>query len=164
MICGIDPGLTGAYAIVNKKTQGNTVVKVRDIPITLKNKKLRINANKLLCNLKSDFESLGDISHVIVEKQQPMPKQGVSSCFSIGESFGIVQGVLAALNSTTEIVTPQAWKKKLNIPKGEDRALRKENAKQKFYELFDEYEPAQSSRVKDIDRMEACLIALYEKE
>lgn len=93
-----------------------------------------------------------------------MPKQGVSSCFSIGESFGIVQGVLAALNSTTEIVTPQAWKKKLNIPKGEDRALRKENAKQKFYELFDEYEPAQFSRVKDIDRMEACLIALYEKE
>lgn len=118
--------------------------------------------------MKYDFETFGKPLYVNIEKQQPMPKQGVTSSFSLGRSFGVIEGVIEALETifytNTKIVTPQSWKRSLSIPKADERSSRKDNARKKFYELFSDYEPSQFNRVKDIDRMEACLIALYQTQ
>lgn len=170
LICGIDPGITGAYALVKIQNKTHQVLIVRDMPVTLGtgNKKFQIDGKKLYKSLKSDFETFDKPSYVNIEKQQPMPKQGVTSSFSIGQSFGIIQGVTEALETifyfNTRIVTPQSWKRSLSIPKADERSSRKDHAKNKFYELISDYEPAQFNRVKDIDRMEACLIALYKTQ
>src|SRR3990167_10804517 len=46
---------------------------------------------------------------VFLEKSQPMPSQGVSSMFSIGYGFGLLQGILTALCIPFELVHPRTW-------------------------------------------------------
>jgi len=46
---------------------------------------------------------------VFLERAQAMPKQGVSSTFSIGFGFGLWQGILTALRIPYEIVGPRQW-------------------------------------------------------
>ena len=45
----------------------------------------------------------------MLESQQAMPRQGVSSTFSTGQGFGMWRGILAALRLPYEIVTPATW-------------------------------------------------------
>ena len=57
-----------------------------------------------------------------IEKIHSMPGQGVASMFSMGEGFGIWQGILQAFFMPTTFITPQAWKKALmaGMPKEKD--------------------------------------------
>lgn len=48
---------------------------------------------------------------VILEKAQPMPKQGVSSVFSYGQGYGQLLGIIAALELRYHEIRPTAWKK-----------------------------------------------------
>jgi len=54
-----------------------------------------------------------------------MPRQGVSSSFNFGVSFGIARGVVGALHIPVIFVTPTKWKKHfgLNADKEKSRAL-----------------------------------------
>ena len=44
-----------------------------------------------------------------IERVNAMPKQGVSSTFKFGRSFGFLQGLLVAFQIPFELVTPQKW-------------------------------------------------------
>ena len=46
---------------------------------------------------------------VVLEKQQAMPGQGVSSMFSVGLGFGLWRGIVAALGLRVLIVHPRTW-------------------------------------------------------
>jgi hypothetical protein len=49
--------------------------------------------------------------HVYIERQQAMPKQGVSSTFSTGYGFGLWIGMLVALRLPYTVVGPREWQK-----------------------------------------------------
>ncbi len=53
----------------------------------------------------------GAVFSACVEAVNAMPKQGVTSSFRFGESFGRLIGVLHALSIPTMMVTPVRWKK-----------------------------------------------------
>lgn len=98
-ICGIDPGQDGAFAVLG---HGKLYPDVHVMPLAGK----EIDAGKLAFWLNEL-----DVSHAVVEKVHSMPKQGVSSSFKFGQNYGTILGILGALRISTQLVTPQAWKK-----------------------------------------------------
>jgi len=75
-----------------------------------KNAKRQYNVQEMVATIKR-FPANELI--VILEMSQSMPKQGVSSTFSIGKGFGIWQGILSALGIRFAIVHPKTWQKEV---------------------------------------------------
>jgi crossover junction endodeoxyribonuclease RuvC len=90
----------------------------------------------------------------IVESVGSRPGQGVVSTFKFGTAYGVVQGVIGALQIPVEFVSPQRWKKHFHL-NGD-----KEQARAKAQQLFPVC-AASFQRVKDHGRAEAALIARY---
>jgi crossover junction endodeoxyribonuclease RuvC len=147
---GVDPGLSGAVAIIN----GDSYF-VYDIPTMLKGSgtvKYEINAKGMADIFRTHVASP---PMAAIERVNAMPGQGVASVFSLGDSFGSCRAVLACQNIPTLYITPITWKKyyKLTSDKEEARAL--------AIKLFPN---AELHLKKHIDRAEALLIANYLKE
>jgi crossover junction endodeoxyribonuclease RuvC len=147
---GIDPGLSGAIAFIT----GTGAYAVHDIPIMAKGTgtvKNEINANGMRQILQKTI-TLEPVA--MLERVNAMPGQGVSSVFSLGDSFGACRSVLACTDIPTFYVTPTEWKKhfKLTSDKEEARAL-----------AIKLYPQAELHLKKHIDRAEALLIATYLK-
>ena len=68
----------------------------------------------------------------VIEKVNAMPKQGVSSTFTFGTSFGFCQGLLVAAGIRFEFVTPRKWQKALNCLTGGDKNVSKARAQSLF--------------------------------
>ncbi len=74
--------------------------------------------------------------------------------FSMGQSLGVVLGILAALDIPTTTIPPRTWQKALDVPAGKD------GSRYRAAQLF----PARAElfkRVKDDGRSDATLIAAY---
>lgn len=145
---GIDPGLSGAIAIISDDS-----LKVFDMPTMTVDRngkaKRQVSANEL-----ADWLSLydGNDCHVYVERVSAMAGQGVTSVFSFGRSFGMIEGILAALKMPVTFVAPATW------VKGVGRGPGKDASRARAMELF----PMQQEffkRVKDDGRADAALIA-----
>lgn len=147
IIIGIDPGMSGAIAVLDRK---GGLVAVYDMPTMPKGagKKQQVNAAGVSAKIKS-FRPAA----VYLERVSSMPNQGVSSMFSFGESFGVVRGVTAALSMPIELITPQTWKRRFGL-----LGTEKDAARTKAIEL---YPAAALARKKDIGRADALLIARY---
>ncbi len=105
IIVGIDPGLTGAIAMISE--QGR--ISLRPMPTLHVSKTKRMIDERAVCQM---LEHRGHaIHHVFIEKVHAMPKQGVSSCFNFGCTWGVLRGICTALHLPYTLVTPQAWKK-----------------------------------------------------
>jgi len=115
-LLGIDPGLSGAVACLDTTT-GHLVV--HDMPVhqvKTSTKKLQniISATALaqiIRELKPDWCGL--------EKVNAMPGQGVVSMFRFGQAYGIAYGVVSALGIRVVHITPQAWQRAVQLPKGD---------------------------------------------
>lgn len=128
---GIDPGLDGAVAV---NIDGKIIF--YDTPtLTIKSGK----KNKRLCNplLMADIlrQYKDEDVHVVLEKVHSMPGQGVASMFSMGEGFGMWQGIIAAFQIPITLVTPQAWKKKTMAGMGKDKDASRQRALQLYPQL-----------------------------
>ena len=149
---GIDPGYSGAVAVL--KANGE-LMGVFDMPVmTQENGKKALNMPMLYSMLS--FKESGEDSHVeaIVERVSAMPKQGISSTFRFGETFGAIQMAVLANDISMRLVTPAKWKAHFHLKrdKGASRYLATiKFPKHAFY----------FSRVKDDGRAEAVLMALY---
>ena len=107
-ILGIDPGLSGAIAILEKKK----VLNLFDMPVMAEGKKNKkqLNSAQLVNIIREN--SIGDEEiAVVVEQVNAMPGQGVTSMFNFGQTFGAIKGVCAALNLPIFFVRPSKWKK-----------------------------------------------------
>lgn len=147
-ILGIDPGLTGAIAIVN--ADGFIV---EDMPVMANGTSAKVrnvvNAAELARVLRPHADR---IRVAYVERVSTMPGQGVASQGSLMHSAGVVEGVLAALGISLVLVTPGKWKKAMGL------ANDKEASRALAQRLFPD---APLGRKKDHGRAEALLIATY---
>ena len=109
VIIGIDPGLKGAIAVINAETK--ELLGLEDCPTMINDRKPIYDVGEMAAVIRR-FCLLGDAT-VILEQQQAMPKQGVSSTFTIGRGFGIWQGILGALEIPYRIVRPMVWTKRI---------------------------------------------------
>ena len=96
-IIGIDPGLSGAIAVL----ENNKVLNIFDIPVMSEGKKNKRQLNSaLLVNLiKENIKKKEEVA-VVVEQVNAMPGQGVTSMFNFGQTFGAIKGICAALEFT----------------------------------------------------------------
>jgi len=145
MRIGVDVGIAGAVAFLN---DDDSFIRVIDMPVMAgTGKRQQVNAAELAREVKHE----GGTAYV--ERVSAMPKQGVSSMFSFGTSYGIVLGVLAALQIPVVLVTPQSWKKRAGLA-GKEKDCARTLAQQL-------YPQAALGRKKDIGRADSLLIALY---
>lgn len=103
MFIGIDPGKTGAVALIG--LQGDFVGLA--------------DYTEALPFLESKKDC---ISFAYLERVHSMPKQGVSSTFSFGENYGWWQGVLQAFKIPFETKLPQEWQKGFDLKKSKSEA------------------------------------------
>ena len=148
-VLGIDVGLNGAIALI----ADGQLLQVHDMPtVTLErnNKTKRmVNAQALSLIIRG---AKADAAYL--ERLNAMPGQGVTSMFSMGQSLGVVLGILAACEVPTTTIPPRTWQKALDVPQGKDGS--RYRAAQLFPEHADMF-----SRVKDDGRSDAVLIAAY---
>jgi len=121
-VLGIDPGLSGAYVLL----ENNTPIEWERMPTYLVGKNNRVNTAALASLLR-----FLNIDKAMVEQVGARPGQGVSSMFTFGHAVGSVMGVLGALEIPVTNVTPQSWKKAAGI-NGKD----KDEARSKALQLW----------------------------
>ena len=114
MKIGVDPGLSGAIAVLNDDL---SLVAVYDMPVMpVRKGKNQVNAAALVKILSSAIDYPRRLQPTAyLEQVSAMPGQGVSGMFSFGTSYGIVQGALAALGIPMVLVRPQAWKARAGL-------------------------------------------------
>jgi len=113
---GIDPGISGGLAIVNSLGELSDAVGFKNLTET------DIN----------DWMLAYPYSLAVLEKVHSMPKQGVKSTFTFGQSYGLLRGVLVANNLKREFVTPQVWQKALGCMTKGDKNVTKAKAQELF--------------------------------
>lgn len=91
----------------------------------------------------------------VLEAVHAMPDQGVSGVFRFGESYGVLRGVLGALNIPIVDVAPAVWKRHHGLLKTEKDAARALAIRK--WPAAD----ADLKRKKDIGRADALLIAAF---
>ncbi len=150
---GIDPGLDGAIGVLKN---GNYHA-VFDMPVISKGTgsvKREVDPAGL-ASILNEFSD--DTLSVVLERVNAMPKQGSSSTFSLGDSFGCARAVVAALQIGLSYVAPVTWKKHFKLPSDKEvsRAL-----------AVKMYPAAPLNLKKHADRAEALLLArwLYETQ
>ena len=102
LILGIDPGKTGALALLHPD---GWLVDVVDMP-SVTGAALGAQVADLLADFAPDA-----VGVAWVEKVHSMPKQGVASVWTFAEGYGSLLGALGALRVPVHHVTPQAWKR-----------------------------------------------------
>lgn len=120
---GIDPGLSGAIGILNE----GRYVDVVDMPIVSKGSgsvKSEVDPAGLIKILRN-YAPVDEYVMVVLERVNAMPGQGVSSVFSLGDSFGCARSAIAACRFEMTYIAPTQWKKhfKLTSDKEMSRAL-----------------------------------------
>ena len=111
-IIGIDPGLSGAIAVMHDKK----VMNMYDMPVMAEGKKNKrqLNSSQLVNIIKENINEDED-TIVVVEQVNAMPGQGVTSMFNFGQTFGAIKGVCAALRLPIFFVRPSKWKKHFEL-------------------------------------------------
>ena len=152
LFLGVDPGLSGAVAIVHGD---GTLHSVEDMPVQARGNgrvKHEVDAAGLLHLLRPHTEA---IAFALVERVGARPGQGVASMFSLGHSTGIVDGILAALTIPHETKPAATWKKLAGVPA--DKPLVLAAARRRWPD-------APLGRVRDHGRAEALYLGLLAKD
>ena len=154
-IIGIDPGLSGAIAVL----ENNKVLNIFDIPVMSEGKKNKRQLNSaLLVNLlKENIIDNEDVA-IVVEQVNAMPGQGVTSMFNFGQTFGAIKGICAALELPIYFVRPSKWKKHFELINS-----LKDASRTKAIEMYPKLSN-QLSKKKDVNKSDAILIAKFYSE
>ena len=152
-IIGIDPGLTGAVAVLPEGRFYDTPV----ASVKKGGKKVYLVAEMVAALESFGYDAAGlPRGHAYIEDVHSMPGQGVSSSFSFGRGFGLWEGIVAALGIPYTLVSPVRWKRAMMDGMGKEKGASRVRAGQLFPQLAD-----QLNRVKDHGRADALLIAEY---
>ena len=154
-IIGIDPGLSGAIAVL----ENNQVLNIFDIPVMSEGKKNKRQLNSaLLVNLLKENINKEEEVAVVVEQVNAMPGQGVTSMFNFGQTFGALKGICAALELPIFFIRPSKWKKHFELINSS-----KDASRTKAIEMYPKLSK-QLSKKKDVNKSDAILIARFFSE
>ena len=155
---GIDPGLSGALAVLDH--DGNLMA-VFETPTTVVKSGKKNRTEYIVSGMVNIINQVTFQGTVFgIERQQAMPGQGVSSMMKIGYGYGLWIGLIAMTGQPYHIITPQAWKKEMMVGMGKEKAASCVKAQQLFPHgnFF-------TQRGRAIDgNADATLIALYLKQ
>lgn len=142
---GIDPGKTGAFAVLADDLQDLQIFK---FPATI-------------AQLIDIFEDIIDdftVGLVAIEKQQAAPQQGSSRTFVHGQNYGTWLGALAAMRLPHTIVAPRTWQYKIF-----DSITRKDDTKVVSMDFAKRRFPG-ASIGRDHNKADAVNLALYARK
>ena len=151
-IIGIDPGLSGAIAVMHDKK----VINMYDMPVMAEGKKNKrqLNSSQLVNIIKENINEDED-TIVVVEQVNAMPGQGVTSMFNFGQTFGAIKGVCAALKLPIFFVRPSKWKKLFELINSS-----KDASRTKVIEMYPTLSD-QLAKKRDVNKSDAVLIAKF---
>lgn len=151
IVIGIDPGQTGAIAVI----KNGAVTHLHDMPVSARiyGKGQQVNGGELASLLMEARD--GKPCIVLLEAVSAMPGNGGSSMFRFGESVGVVMGVCGTLQLPVHWIAPSIWKKRAGLT-GKDKDAARTMAIQMFPGVAD-----QLTRKKDVGRADAILIAHF---
>ena len=151
-IIGIDPGLSGAIAVL----EDIKVLSLFEMPVMAEGKKNKrqLNSAQLVNIIKENTNGDEEIA-VIVEQVNAMPGQGVTSMFNFGQTFGAIKGVCAALGLPVFFVRPSKWKKYFELINSS-----KDASRTKVIEMYPSFSK-QLAKKKDVNKSDAILIARF---
>ena len=154
-IIGIDPGLSGAIAILDD----SKIKELFDMPVMPdgKKNKRQLNSALLVKLIKDNIKNLED-TVMVVEQVNAMPGQGVTSMFNFGQTFGAIKGICAALGLPIFLVRPAKWKKHFELINSS-----KDSSRTKAIEMYP-FISERLSKKKDVNKSDAILIARYYSE
>jgi hypothetical protein len=146
--CGIDPGLLGAIALIDARGACKRLV---DTP--------RVGGLLDFNALFDVIDTCPDATRFWVEVQHSLPGNRPTSTFSIGETYGAIRGILAALRLPYSEVRASVWQRAMltGVP-GEDTKARSVRAASTMFPGETFITPR--GRVLD-GRADALLIAEY---
>ena len=110
LVLGIDPGLTGAVAVLDDPLR---VLLLADLPIIRDRSLAWVDGQRLQSALLDAIA--GRQCRAVVERVSAMPRQGVASSFGFGVGFGSILSVLQTLLLPLELVTPAVWKRAMGL-------------------------------------------------
>lgn len=146
-LIGIDPGQTGAIAVLDDR---GALQALSDLPIIRDGKLSWVDGGRLQSFLIDTLT--GRSARALVERVQAFPKQGRSSAFNFGVGFGSLLSVLQARHIPIELVTPASWKRAMGLTNDKQVSLDKARL------LFPD---AELSFSRHDGRAEALLLAHY---
>jgi len=161
MIIGIDPGKTGAIAIM---TDAGVLVAVKDLPIetytmSSQGKPQWRLAVRPFVEIVNNADLNGYALTVMIEQGWARPGEGVSSSYKAGRLMGALETACMTVRQVRPCyVLPQHWKTHFNLI-GQEKSASLELARKYYPDAIDEL-----SRKKDHNRGEAILIARYAYE
>lgn len=148
MILAIDPGKTGAVALLD----ADGIIDVADMcdlyagpvmsPALLK---------ETILDLCCDLPDSVDVCVVEAVNSHAMGRQ---SAFNFGQSLGTCRSIPLALGIRVVDVTPNVWKKAMKL--GSDKNVARSRAAERWPD-----HAARFARVKDDGRAEACLLGAW---
>jgi hypothetical protein len=153
-VIGIDPGLSGALAVVSGKPGQFVVEAVHDLPTysekTTSGKTKRYIDPVALSGL---IAAIGPVDRVTVERLTAPPGISGMAAYSLGATAATLATVLRLAGLSYRLTSPVVWKRALDVPAD------KEAARQFACRLFgqDNHWPLKKSH----NRAEAALLAAW---
>lgn len=118
---GVDPGKSGAIAWIDEAGAAGS-------------EKLANMTDRDVFELLLDLRLAGNPQRVraLLEEVHAMPRQGVSSTFKFGVSFGGLRMALTAASIPFELVTPAKWQQAMRCRSHGDKNITKARAQELF--------------------------------
>ena len=128
---GIDPGLTGALAMLGHKAE---FLRVSDIPVmkrlgpkaAVKNQVNGAALEEILRGWTEDYDKNEIVA--FIETPIAFPGQHVATIAAAFLTAGIIEGVLSARHFAHQLVRPADWKKAMGLSADKDQARARDPA------------------------------------
>jgi len=124
-IIGIDPGLSGAIAIIGDSVTVTPLAKLTE--------------HDAARHVAANTDAFAFIEKVGANRGPEGRRQGASSMFTFGQSYGFLRGLLVALEIPFDEVLPQRWQQPFGLirkNKNETTTQKKNRHKAKSQSLF----------------------------
>lgn len=157
-VLGIDPGLSGAIALLDIRTKEPHVI--YDMPTHEIKGKRKIDLYKLVHlievnALHTKYAFIEDVgAGVFTGPGEKKRKQGAVSAFNFGNAHGIATGIVASFMIPIYFVKPAVWKLSMGLSRDKDAS------RQKASHLFPKHSNKWSRKCDD-GRAEALLLAVF---
>lgn len=121
IVVGVDPGKSGGLALLRQFVPG--VVDILDV--------VKMPATDVdLWGWWRDLVAMPDFA--VIERVHAMPRQGVTSTFAFGRSYGMLRMAAIAAEIPLEEVTPQKWQRAMGCLSKGDKNVTKARAQELY--------------------------------